>query len=290
MKKAAALALVSTLLFSALAGTLIVNTAEANPYRPKEDPPPPVIHVLSPEPNATYTVNSVTLTFTVDKSSWGRLIAVPAILPIQYLLDGEVQGQFSGDDVSKPFSVVLTGLSDGQHCVEVTASSKWKVYFDGIDNPPFVTAVPGSSGIIYFTVDTVAPRVSILGLQGRTFDGAEVPFNFTVNEAVSWIGYSLDGADAVAIADVVVTRAYGRDNYYVVLAGLAAGSHSLTVYAEDEAGRRGESEAIGFAVSGEAQPETEPSGSFPTVLVATASASVAVVGAALLLYFKKRKH
>jgi hypothetical protein len=129
--------------------------------------------------------------------------------------------------------------------------------------------------------------VAVVSAQGRTFK-ADVPFNFTVSKPVAWVGYCLDGADAITVTDAVVTQTYGRDNYYVVLAGLAAGSHSLTVYAEDEAGRRGESEAVSFTVAEEAQPETQPSESFPTVLVAVSAALVAVVVClGLLMYFMK---
>jgi multisubunit Na+/H+ antiporter MnhC subunit len=71
----------------------------------------------------------------------------------------------------------------------------------------------------------------------------------------------------------------------LTLTGLSEGSHNLTVYAADAYGSAaniGASETINFTIA-----KTEP---FPTALVITASgASLAIVAAALLVYFKKRK-
>ena len=69
------------------------------------------------------------------------------------------------------------------------------------------------------------------------------------------------------------------------ITGLSLGSHSLTVYATDDAGNTGASQTIHFTIAEE--PEPEP---FPTVPVVAASiATVVLVGAGLLVYFKKRK-
>jgi hypothetical protein len=68
----------------------------------------------------------------------------------------------------------------------------------------------------------------------------------------------------------------------MTLAGLPNGEHNLTIYATDTAGNIGSSETMYFTVD-----VPEP---FPTVPVATASVVAAVVvGAGLLVYFKKRK-
>jgi hypothetical protein len=68
----------------------------------------------------------------------------------------------------------------------------------------------------------------------------------------------------------------------MTLPQLSNGAHNVTVYAADEAGNMGASEAVTFTV---AVPEP-----FPTVPVAVASvAAVAVASVGLLVYFKKRK-
>jgi hypothetical protein len=70
MKRTAlAITLIWALLLSAVAGTRFVNLAKADPY-PAPVNPVPVISVLSPEYNKTYAVNSVSLTFIVNLSSW----------------------------------------------------------------------------------------------------------------------------------------------------------------------------------------------------------------------------
>ena len=98
-----------------------------------------------------------------------------------------------------------------------------------------------------------------------------MPLNFTVNEAVTLVSYSLDGQSNVTVAG------------NTTLTGLSVGAHNLTVYAWDTAGNVGASETITFTVA-----EPEP---FPAVPVAAASAaSIIVVSLALLVYFRKRKH
>jgi len=91
--------------------------------------------------------------------------------------------------------------------------------------------------------------------------------NFTVNESVSQINYCLDGHENVAVAG------------NTTLTGLSNGEHSLTVYATDEAGNAGASETITFSID-------VP---FPTTMVIAPAASVAVLGAGLAVYFKRRK-
>ena len=72
---------------------------------------------------------------------------------------------------------------------------------------------------------------------------------------------------------------------------LSYGSHSLTVYANDTVGRFGASETVYFSIAEETEAETQPSEPFPTTLAiaAASGASVAIVGAGLLVYFKKHK-
>jgi hypothetical protein len=63
------------------------------------------------------------------------------------------------------------------------------------------------------------------------------------------------------------------------LTGLAYGDHNLTIYSKDEVGNTGASETIYFRVE-------VP---FPTTLVIASFIPVVVVGAGVLVYFKKRK-
>jgi len=112
------------------------------------------------------------------------------------------------------------------------------------------------------------PEIKIVSPENQTYNESSVPLVFTVNKPVNWLGYSLDGQDNVTITG------------NATLSELANGLHNITVYARDEFENTGASETISFSVE-------VP---FPTTLVAAASAAtIAVVGAVLLLYFRKRK-
>jgi hypothetical protein len=63
------------------------------------------------------------------------------------------------------------------------------------------------------------------------------------------------------------------------LTNLPYGEHNVTVYAIDMAGNIGTSETIYFSVEGP----------FPTTMVIALAGSVAVLGAGLAVYFKRRR-
>jgi N-acetylneuraminic acid mutarotase len=114
------------------------------------------------------------------------------------------------------------------------------------------------------------PEIAVLSPENTTYNGTSVSLVFEVDKQTSWLGYSLDGQENVTITG------------NVTLSGLSSGMHNVTVYARDEFDNTGASETIIFTVD-----VPEP---FPTTLVAAVSGvSIAVVGAGLLVYFKKRK-
>ena len=81
------------------------------------------------------------------------------------------------------------------------------------------------------------PTISVVSPENKTYIIGNVSLTFTLSEPVSWIGYSLDGQ-----ANVTIT---GDTD----LTGLSDGSHSLIVYAEDNAGNTGTSETIYFSIA-----------------------------------------
>jgi N-acetylneuraminic acid mutarotase len=118
------------------------------------------------------------------------------------------------------------------------------------------------------SIDITAPEIAVSSPENKTYYNSNVTLGFVVNETTSWMGYSLDGLDNVTVAG------------NTTLAGLSVGAHNVTVYAWDAGGNVGASETVTFTIAE----------SFPVVPVAVASvASIAVVGVALLVYFKKRK-
>jgi hypothetical protein len=113
------------------------------------------------------------------------------------------------------------------------------------------------------------PSIAVLSPENKTYHTTDVPLNFTVNEPVSWMSYSLDSQ-----ANVTITG-------NVTLTGLSEGAHNLTVYAQDIAGNIGASETIHFSIT--QQPE-----SFPTIWIVAAAAAIIVVIAVAIVILKKR--
>jgi hypothetical protein len=100
--------------------------------------------------------------------------------------------------------------------------------------------------------------VSIISPENTTYLVPEVPLNFTVNEQVSWMGYSLDGQETVTVdGNTTLTR-------------LTAGSHNITVYVTDASGNTAVSETVTFTAA-----------AFPTTLVV----AIAVVVVAAVVIF-----
>jgi N-acetylneuraminic acid mutarotase len=116
------------------------------------------------------------------------------------------------------------------------------------------------------------PVVSVLSPEKDiTYNASDIPLIFTINEYVSWMGYSLDGQDNVTITG------------NATLNGLPNGSHNLTVYVTNQYGNMGASEIAYFSV--------EASEPFPTIPVAVgaSAASLAIIGVGLLFYFKRHR-
>jgi parallel beta-helix repeat protein len=200
------------------------------------DTTPPTISILFPE-NKTYAEKDVHLTFTVNETaSW-----------MGYSLDGQMNETISGN-------TTLKGLPDGTHTVMVYVN-------DTAGNMD-------SSDIVYFTIDTVSPNIEILSPENKTYTTSSVPLSLAFDEAISWIGYSLDDQMNMTIT--------GNTTIF----GLSNGLHSLIVYANDTAGNTGGSEMIFFTI------ETQREEAFPT-WVLTVIGTIAIVVAVLLIYFTK---
>jgi N-acetylneuraminic acid mutarotase len=195
---------------------------------------PPELQVLSPE-NKTYTSNNIQLVLSVNRpTTW-----------MGYSLDGRANVTVTGD-------TELSDVSEGAHSMIVYV------------NDTFGNMV--SSSAVYFSVDTVPPRVVILSPENRSYGERDIQSAFTVDEAVSWMGYSLDGQDNVTVTG------------NVTLAVLSDGSHSVTFYAIDLVGNTGASGTVYFEIA-----------PFPTVWVVGVAVTITITVAAAYLFLKRRK-
>jgi hypothetical protein len=305
-----ALAFVSILLFSVVAGTVLIQNVKADPM--PATPRSVDIVVQSPTRDKVYNMVNIPLQFSV---------AIPRnfadesrVLSVKYWLDDRLLGEHAGEDLPRTYSVVLNGLSEGAHSVKVwmkvhylMRSLVWDEIRGYRERYRIEVEQSGYSKVISFRVETSPPNINVLTSQ-ETFETssstADVPLNFTVNEPVSWVGYTLNGKDVVTVDDYLLsTEWFGRDNYQLVVKGVPAGEHSLTVYVEDLGGNRGASEPFNFIITYEKLSETEQtqetssetdqaSTFFLTETIAVGiviTASAAVVSFGLVAYFLRRK-
>jgi len=196
---------------------------------------PPILTIMSPENNTTYTSNDIQLVLSVNRpTTW-----------MGYSLDGMANVTITGD-------TELTDVSEGAHTITVYV------------NDTFGNMV--SSSAVAFSVDTLPPRIVVLSPENRTYGEIDIQSDFTVNEPVEWMGYSLDGQDNVTITG------------NVTLAALSEGSHHITFYAIDLVGNTGASKTVYFDIA-----------PFPTVLVVAVAVTATIAVATGYLLLKRRK-
>jgi hypothetical protein len=255
----------------------VVRVARANPFEAPE------WTILSPKNNAAYNTDSFNLSFRVatifdydyyyslDSASsevfWGGASGQGKTL-VNTTLVSEIPRTKVSSLKTFQYNTELHGLSDGQHNLTL--------YYGYTDN--FGWRFEPASATIIFYVNSVVPKITNLSINSQ--DAGAMLLDFTVDEATSWIGYSLDNQANVTV------------NGDVILNDLSTGFHHVTVYAEDEAGNKGASETLCFTVE---EPESETIKStaeepdlVPLVLVSMGTCFAVCVG--LLVYFKKRKH
>ena len=299
-EKTLASAVVLLLFFTILVATASIKLAQANPnplqtariYAGDVPAPygvkPPDISLLSPTNQSCHSTNNIVFSVNVSfsgKSLWYntiygldekvRISIDPSLREVYFEADW-LESSISTDP-NQPISLTLKGIPEGKHSIAVYAIG-WSPYQITSTEPYGLGKLLYYNGYtitsclsITFTVDTISPRTSILSLENKSYNTADVPLTLTLNEAVSEVAYSLDGQENMTIAG------------NTTLTNLPYGKHSLTVFATDEVGNTGASETIFFTIE-------EPPELFPETMVIAPIASVAFVGAGLLVYFKKRKY
>lgn len=122
-------------------------------------------------------------------------------------------------------NTLLSNLSEGTHLITLYVMD--------------IEGFFGNSSKIWFTIDTLAPIITIISPENITYYPLMarcVDVTFTVNEPTLWIGYSLDGD----------SNNTNTENF--TQCTLENGSHSLVLYARDRAGNIGSS-SVWFTLS-----------------------------------------
>jgi N-acetylneuraminic acid mutarotase len=193
---------------------------------------PPEVEIVSPE-NRSYT--NVEVSCKVNKAvSW-----------VGYSIDDTINVTLAGNPS-------LTGLVDGEHFIVVYAN-------DTLGNM-------GVSPKVYFTIDTIAPNITVLMPLEQNYNTADIPLTLILDEPATQLSYSIDGQPTVSITG------------NITLPALPDGNHHLTVYAVDALGNSGSSVEVEFSIS-----------TFPTFWVATAIASSIIILSSGYLFIKKVK-
>jgi hypothetical protein len=270
-RKASALTLITMLLSLTLVGVQFINKARAETLGPivMRDSTNKVT-IFYPQ-NETYNVNSILVNFTVvmrgNCFDFGYSLDEGVVVKVENITKISESGWIPYVTYTFRGSVFLANLSEGSHSITVYEGCQ----FQGIPtNPSLKRYEVLAYDYTNFTIDTIAPNISLLSPENKVYNMSDLSLNFTVNEPVSQVSYSLDGQTNVSIIG------------NITLESLPYGEHNVTVYATDNVGNIG-SKTVFFTMIKPPEP-------FPTVLVAIASIGlVAGIGAGLLVYFKKRR-
>ena len=278
-RKTSALTLILSLLLLASVIAEAVNRVNANFYAEATTPLPqgtipPTITVINSE-NQRVTQLLVNITSASTPTKYFSF----SLPEVYYKGDWMTNESFAG--YGETFRLPLNSASNGTHAVTIRAEQG--CFYGNEDGVPYYfrteislivtfiveTTQPFSAKVLATSIlGTTPPNVSVLSIENKTFVNPTVPLDFSVNDLVTQISYSLDGQDNMTIAG------------NTTLTGLSNGEHYITVYYIDIAGNVGASKTVYFNVE-------VP---FPTTLVVASIALVAVIGSGLLIYFKKRKH
>jgi hypothetical protein len=223
---------------SLFGGTVDIGstTATSNMKYFTVDTTAPSISMQSIE-NKTYTTKQIPLTFTVNEpTTWTG-----------YSLDGQ--------DTITVIQDLLINFQEGHHSITVYAKDE--------------AGISGNSETVYFTIVPSSSLISVSSPSNTTYTTDTISLQYTVNESLSAVTYSLDNKTKASTTEKTV------------LSNLSEGSHNITLFAQDTQGNTVTSNTIFFTVKTE-NPLT-------TVLILIILVTIIGVST-LIIYFKKTKH
>jgi hypothetical protein len=183
--------------------SLLLNVTIHRQFKPNEYDSR-ILYSLNGEANVTVPSTETFFDMTTPESIWTSLMSYT---------------QISG-------TAFLQNLSEGYYFLTV-----YGVYERASGISTKYPAIMQDTQTVYFTInDGIAPSLTNLQIENKTYKQNSLPLNISVDKQVDWIGYSLDGNTNVTFT--------GK----MTLNGLAYGSHSLVVYANDTVGNMGATE------------------------------------------------
>jgi hypothetical protein len=130
-------------------------------------------------------------------------------------------------------SVVLPLLSVGDHRIMIYGN--WTATISSMQNE-----IELAQTALNFTVR--APVITVFSPENASYLSKDLLVNFTVDEPISWVGYSLDNQGNVTFTE------------NSTLTDLTYGNHTIEVYAKDTAGVMGVSQTVNFAIKAPSEP------------------------------------
>jgi hypothetical protein len=184
--------------------------------------------------NRTYDRNEV----IIIKASSATLGGANIIYKGTYSIDDGAPRNLRTESVQThswdPFFGALIGtatlpqLPEGKHKLTIYL----KTYIESTTKPPTMAG----EATVYFAIgDVNPPNITFNELDGAIFNQSHVPLSFMLNEPVTWRAYSLDNATLMDIMGNTTLT-------------IAAGNHTIILYANDTAGNTGQSEMVHFTV------------------------------------------
>ena len=193
---------------------------------------PPHIQITSPE-NETY--RDVNVSYNLNRNAqW-----------IGYGIDNQANITLKGN-------IDLQNLTQGSHTIIIYAN-------DSSGNM-------GHSNTIFFSIDTIPPKIVIILPLNQTYSSTDIQLTFIINEQTKELAYSLDNNTRTPVVG------------NVSLPALTDGSHNLTIYATDEVGNS-DSKTVYFNIS-----------TFPIIGLIAAIAVAIIIFATGYLFYHRRKN
>lgn len=231
------------------------------------------VKIVSIKENSSL-LNPIQLTFRVQASllpycyssvgNTGYSIDDGPIYSVNNFINQTIVQTGVADEATVWANVNLPSLSEGYHKVTVY----WGWYFEGINQRYEVFAYSA----VDFTVDTSSPKISVISPEPKVYNVSDISLNYTVNEPVSKVTYSLDEQENMTLTSKTI------------LANLTSGIHNVTVYGWDAVGNVGSS-TVNFTIKQPLQNQ-----SFPiSEIIIVASLVLIVASTSTIILYRRSK-